>query len=645
MGMDSVGIGISGLLAFQKAMATASHNITNADSVGFSRQRVELSVSDALYTGDGFVGTGTGISKISRVWDKFAQDNLNEITSSSSKYDVLNSLSDDLDTIFSNENSGLSPKIQELFVSLQSVAESPSSSSAKKQFISAADSMAQRFNSLGSMLENIESETHGMLKNITREINSYSNAISDLNNKIINASMSSDRPPNDLLDQRDRLVLSLSDKIDISTIDNNNGSINIFISNGQPLVTRSGFREIILVPSEFDNSKLETHIKDGDSSMNIYNQVSGGELGGVIHFMKKDLPGIERDLGRLAGWISGSMNNQHRAGVDENGNFGGDIFNISKSISKSSSNNTGDAILSSTFNKVSNNSLLADEYRVRKTATGWIVNNENTFDTMSSTSNAFTFEGIDIKLDSGTANVGDEFIVSPTKDALNSIRSQLTSPNLIATAYPIQTGSDKDYGVTISSGTLDYDAITASLPTIPTELRNNYDIKLNKGLARFEISLSSNPSVVLGTSAFDSNKSEQSIEFGAWSFSVSGEIPDGATFFTRTSENGSPSGDNRAILDLAAFQFENMFLNGTETIHGVYEDIVSGVGSLSHNNSINSEAQQALLTQASEKREQVSGVNLDEEAANLIKLQQAYQAAAKVIQVADKMFQVLINTI
>jgi len=144
---------------------------------------------------------------------------------------------------------------------------------------------------------------------------------------------------------------------------------------------------------------------------------------------------------------------------------------------------------------------------------------------------------------------------------------------------------------------------------------------------------------------YDPSQSEQIISYGAWSFSVSGDIPDFAIFNLDTTMNTSPSGDNRGIMDLASQQFKNLFMGGTETMHGVYEDMVARTGSVAHNNSINYDAQQALYAQAIERRDEVSGVNLDEEAATLIKLQQAYQAAAKVIQVSDKMFQVLINTI
>jgi flagellar hook-associated protein 1 FlgK len=645
MGVDSVGIGISGLLAFQKSMATASHNITNADTEGFSRQRVSLSVNDALFTGDGFLGTGTGVSQITRIWDKFAQTNLNEVSSSSSKFNLMETLSDELDSIFSNEKSGLSPKIQDLFVSLQSVAESPSSSSAKKQFVTAADSLANRFNSLGSLVEGVEAESYGRQKNIVREINSYTNAISDLNKKIVNASVSSNRQPNDLYDQRDLLLLKLSEKIDVSTLDNKNGSINIFISNGQPLITVSGSREMILSPSEFDNSKMEVHLKSGQNTLKVSDQIKGGELGGVISFMTNEIPNIKRSIGRLAAWVSTTINNQHRTGIDENGNFGGDVFNIADSISKSSANNTGDARLAITFNKAVKNDLQSDVYRVTKTASSWIIVNENTQTNKTVTTDDFDFEGMNISLDSGTANAGDMFLISPTEDSLMTIRSQITSPALVATAYPIQSSSKLDYDVEVSSGELDYEIINNSLPTIPTELRNNYNIVLDQASGVFNIALASDPLNILATSSYDPTKSEQKISYGAWSFNISGNVPDGAEFYMKTAEGSDVSGDNRSTLDMASLQFENLFLNGTETIHGVYEDIVASVGSLAHNNSINAEAQSALLAQAEQRRAEVSGVNLDEEAANLIKLQQAYQAAAKVIQVADKMFQILINTV
>jgi len=651
MGLDAVGIGISGLLAFQKSMATASHNITNADTEGYSRQRVSLSVNDAMYTGDGYVGTGTGISRISRVFDKFSQDNLISVTSTHAEFQALESLSSQLDHIFSNEKSGLSPKIQDFFISLQALSESPSSTSAKRQFISATDSLASRFNSMHSLIDGVSTETQGRIKNITREINSYASALSDLNYRIVNASSSESSPPNDLLDQRDNLLVKLSEKINIKTMDHTNGSVSVFIANGQSLVNERGFFQVQLIPNEFDNSQLDVGISTSSSSSNILNMsklITSGELGAVLDFRNTSLVSTRNSLGRLAGWLTHTVNKQHAISVDENGNFGSVVFDIKPSLAKSSSSNTGDAIISVTFNKDIADKLTNNTYLLEKTATDWQITNQQTKEiTLHSSAlpPPISLDGMDISLDMGTPNVGDKFILSPTSSSLRDIKSVLNSPSLVATAYPITTSSELDYGVGISSGTLDYDIINASLPAIPSELQSNFNIILDKASSTFNIYDALAPTVVVGTSGYNPTSSEQTIEFGAWSFNISGDPPDGAEFNVNTQFGLNPSGDNRAILDLAQKQFENLFLSGTETIHGVYEDIVSDTGSLAHNASINNDAQVALLSQARDRREQVSGVNLDEEAASLIKLQQAYQAAAKVIQVADKMFQILMNTV
>lgn len=649
MGLSAVGIGISGLLAFQKSMATASHNIANADTEGFSRQKVSLTVNDPLYSAAGFIGTGTGISKISRVWDQFTADNLNAVTSNHSLYSAMESMNAQMDEIFSNESSGLSPKIQDFFISMQAVSESPSSSSAKRQFLAAADSLANRFNSLNSLVSGLESEAQGKVKNLVREINSYTSAISDLNSKIVNASVSNSSLPNDLLDQRDRLMLKLSEKINVSSMNNTNGSISVYIANGQPLITERYSNNLTLIPNEYDNSKLDVGISASRSSKmesNISSLITSGELGAVLEFRETSIPTTQNEIGRLAAWVANTVNQQHTVSVDENGNFGQNVFEINRVLAKASSQNTGNAILEVGFGKTLNSELTNNAYMLEKTATSWKITNLSTKDSTvisAALPPPISFEGLDINLTSGSSNTGDSFLIEPTSNFASTIRSVINSPASVATAYPITVSSDKQYGVSMSTGELDYQAIHASLPTIPEELKNNFIITFNQASSTFSIADKTAPSVVIGTSPYNPTNTDQKISHGVWSFTVSGSIPDGAQFNVNTTHGTAPSGDNRGMADLAQKQFDNLFLNGTETLHGVYENIVASTGSMAHNSSINSNAQKALLSQATQRRDEISGVNLDEEAASLIKLQQAYQASAKVIQIADRMFQVLMG--
>ena len=649
MALDSVGIGISGLLAFQKALSTASHNITNSDTEGYSRQKVNLTVNDAMTTPSGYLGTGTSVNTITRIVDQFSQDNLKSVTSSSSKYIEFERMSMKLDNIFSNEKSGLSPKIQDLFTSLQSVAESPSSSSAKRQFMSAADSMAKRFNSMSDLLEDLKSETQGKIKTIVNEINSYTSSISDLNNKIVNSSVSGGRSPNDLLDQRDNLLLKLSEKVGVKTINHENGSIGVFIGNGQSLVTERGSSRLSLTPNEFDNSKMEVSISTSTTtskSMEISKMITSGELGAVLDFRGSSLKDANGSIGRLAAWISDSINKKHMISVDENGNFGANIFQIPKTTPQASSDNTGNAVLSANFQRNIEDTLKESAYYLEKTATAWkITDMQDGSSVIIPEVYPLTHNGIEINMESGVANLGDKFIIDPSQASASSIKSILQSPKQVATAYPITVSSQKAYDITLSSGELDFGIINASLPTVPPELQQDYLVVLNKTSGVFEISEAANASVIVATSPYDDTATEQKVQLGSWSFYVSGDIPDGAILEVNTNKGTQPSGDNRGTLDMAQMQFENLFLGGTETMHGVYEDIVAFTGSEAHNSAINSDAQEALLSQALERRSEISGVNLDEEAAQLIRLQQAYQAAAKVIQVADKMFQVLINTL
>ncbi|MDX2464732.1 MAG: flagellar hook-associated protein FlgK [Porticoccus sp.] len=547
---DMLSTAVSGLQAFQRNLATTGHNITTANTEGYSRQTVELATRNPISSASGFIGTGVNVASIQRVYDQFLSAQVTSSNSTFNQLDTMQQLSSAVDDLLGDSESGLNPVLQSFFNAMQDVANNPTSTPSRQVLISEADTLASRFVSMDNVFSNLQENVNDQITAVTNEISGIAESIVGLNKSIVlETGASGGQPPNDLLDQRDLLVNQLAELVSVQTVTADDGSLNVFIGNGQTLVLGSTANTIGTVRNEYDPSQVEVSFSSSTINYSISKQISGGKLGGLLEFRDQILEPTQNSMGHIAIGLAATVNAQHQLGDDINGNPGGLFFNSivtsSPEVLPSSGNNPASGTVSVAISDTNN--MQASDYRLNYDGATFSLlrlSDNTVVDSgfaIADFPRAVASDGLVLSLAGGVA-AGDSFLVRPVH------------------------GGAADIDVAISSGA---DVAAAA--------------------------------------------------------------------------SGSSLGDNSNALALAALQLQKVLAGGTETYQSAYASLVGSVGADTSQAISGANAQRTLLTRAIESEQSVSGVNLDEEAANLIKFQQAYQAAAQVISVSDDIFQTLLS--
>ena len=622
---DFLSNGVSALLAFQRAIDTTSHNIANVGTDGYSRQRAELVTRPPDIKGNGYVGSGVQVATTRRMYDDLLAQQVRISTSSFNSLDAYATQMDRINNLFGNTTTGLSVSMQKFSNALQDVANSPASLSARQVLLSEAQGLAERLKSYDSQLDGYGTQIESQITSETSEISTLAQGIADLNQKIALAGAHG-QPPNDLLDQRDRLLDQLSGHIDVSTVRQDDGQLNVFVGTGQPLVMGGEAAKVLTIQDRYDATRQNIALQTGSGSpVEITANVTGGTLGGLLDFRTQILDPTRNALGRISIALASAVNTQHRAGIDLAGNLGGDLFNIGGVEVLKSSANTGSGALTVTRSDVS--ALTEADYRLEKTATGWSLIREDTGAAITMTgagtsANPFIADGLSIVV-SGTAATGDRFEIRPTRTGASGISVAITDPNRIAAAAAIRadaTAANTGTGV-ISAGTV----VDATNPA----LRSAVTIEF---LTANTYSINGGPALAYSPGA--------PITANGWSVEITGAPAAGDTF--TVSDNVGGTGDNRNALALANALGKGLLDGSTTSVNDAASRLVGRVGVAARQAQASRDAQSVVKQESIDSRESVSGVNLDEEAANLIKYQQAYQAAAQMIRVASDLFDSLL---
>src|SRR5664279_3049628 len=233
MGMGIISTGTSALLAAQMGLQTTEHNISNANTPGFNRQSTIQSSNVAALTGSGYIGQGTHVSTVVRMYDRFLSGQVNTAQTVSSSLDTYYTQIQQIDNMLADTTSGLSPALQDFFTGVQQVSANPSQLPARQAMISSAQALAARFQSLNDQISQMYDGVNSQITASVATINSYAQQIANLNNSIVVAQSSNNQPPNDLLDQRDQLVLDLNKLVKVTTTTHTDNTFNVYIGNGQ----------------------------------------------------------------------------------------------------------------------------------------------------------------------------------------------------------------------------------------------------------------------------------------------------------------------------------------------------------------------------------------------------------------------------
>ncbi len=646
-GGDLLGIGVSALLAFQRSLATTGHNISNVNTDGYSRQTVDLQSNTPQFASNGYVGTGVQISSVTRVYNEFLSNQVLANNTANSRLTSYSQFTNQVNNLLADPNTGLSSGLQNFFGAIQDVANDPTSIPARQTMLSQGQSLVDRFHSLDGSLGSLSQGITTQLSSEITSINSLAQSIAKVNNDIVIATgMAGGQPPNDLLDQRDNLIQQLSQHIGVTVTNQDNGAKNIFIGNGQNLVVGNQAMTLSVTGNQYDPTQAEISLTTGASSATVTNSLSGGTVGGLLDFRDQVLNPTRNALGRIAISMAQSLNDQHHAGVTLNGQLGLDFFTPPTPQVLTSSSNTGGASVSAQVSDVS--ALTADDYLLQYAGGVYKLTNltSNTTQTLGA-SGPFTVAGLTITT-SGSANAGDRFMIEPTRAAAAGLGLALNDPRDIAAAAPIATSAA---GNNTGTGSISAGAVTdisnVAFTTTAGALTPPISIKFTSPTTYQIINTSSNALLDTGTYSPGTGKDifpsdNLALDYG-YQVHITGSPATGDSFAVNYNTGGS--GDNRNALALAGLQTKGVLDGGATSYPQANGQLVAKVGTQSSNAQNNLSTQGMLLAQAKSQQASVSGVNLDEEAANMLKFQQAYQAAAQVISIGSSLFNTLLGAV
>ncbi|MDR1888550.1 MAG: flagellar hook-associated protein FlgK [Zoogloeaceae bacterium] len=668
--MSLLGTGVSALNTAQLGLSTTMHNISNVNTAGYSRQAIMQATNIAMMTGAGAIGMGVHVQTVLRNYSDILNKQVNDAQTKSSELNAYYSMASRIDNLLADANSGLSPVLAGFFQAIQDVAANPTLVSARQAMTSSAEALVTRFQTLENRLAQLYDETNTQIKSTVDEINAYSGQIAELNEKII-ALSATGHPPNDLLDQREQLVFELNQLVRVSAYADSDNSLNVFIGNGQPLVVNTTSMKLETRPSSADPERLVVGQKGGVSEF-PESYLDGGSLGGLLAFRKETLDQAANSLGQVAASIALTVNAQQALGQDLLGAVSGDAgfvkdffrLNDPKSIANTLNTGTG-SVTSFTFNppKMSDSGnyyteLTTSDYEVRFDSSGNFTVTRlsdkspvELFDPVTGASlgtsvaegTPVSFDGLRLELSTGHA-AGDTYRLEPTREAARNIKVNqdiVADVRRIAAAMPVRAVADPSNtgAATISAGEVVGAGYVIPAPPITLEYNSAGQLIVAAG----------SPGSVLvngapATFPITYNSGDE-ITIDGFKFTITGTPASGDKFTLEANTGGTA--DSRNMVKIGALQtaltMNGDGTKGVSTFQVSYAQLVSDIGTRTKTVLSNGKAQDIVLQQAIEAKSSVSGVNLDEEAANLLKYQQAYQAAARVMNTVSTLFDTLIS--
>jgi flagellar hook-associated protein 1 FlgK len=624
--------GLTGLLAAQRGLQVTANNVANAATEGYARQRVNLTENVSQLMGQGMsLGTGVRIAGIERIYDQFLADSLRAATTTEQRAQVFSDLAGRLDTLLGNPETGLNSALQSFFAQAELLSRDPTSPLYREQMLLQADSLAQTLRQLDSQLVALANEVDRRLEDTVSRVNSLADALANVNDDIAAQSLN---PPNDLIDKQELLVRQLSELIDTTVVRQENGTVTVMVGNGQPLVVGTRPAQLTLVPDEFDPSRLEVAFSLNGQVQDISRRVSGGALGGLMAFRSEALDVARRELGLAAVGLVETMNSQHRQGMDFRGAMGGDFFTpLTVQVAASTANSGSTTVDVSVADFAT---LTSQDFELRFDGSAWQLRDALTGAILpmggsGTVADPFTAGGLEFVVGAGAA-AGDRFLVQPAAAAASQVTVAVADALAIAAASPLVTSRSlqnvADATISAASVTDIDDSALLQPVQVVFDDANTFRI-LDAGGADLS-----------GPLAYTSGAD---ISFNGWTVQISGVPETGDSF--DIGPNSAGSGDNTNALGLARAGAAGLFAGGQISVDDVAARLVATVGATALRADQDLQVQSTLREQAAFDLDSISGVNLDEEAANMLRYQEAYQAASKIIGVANDLFQTLLSAL
>lgn len=543
--MSIFGVGVSALSAAQAGLTTTSHNISNVHTAGFHRQQIVQSTNIPQYVGIGFLGQGTHVDTVKRLYSELLDGQVIQAQAQSSQLESYYSQIRQIDNMLADPSAGLSPALQDFFNGVQDVAANPASVPSRQAMLSSGQAMVSRFQSINQRFSEIRDGINSEIRFSLGTINTYAQQIANMNQQIgIAQSSSGDlQPANDLLDQRDQLLAELNKFVKVSTVTQSDGSLSVMIGNGQTLVINNQSFTLAATPSPEDPERIEVGLLTaGNTVLLSQGSLQGGSLGGILAFRNETLDAAQNQLGRVALGLAQTFNDQHNLGVDLKGAMGTNFFSVPlPKVIPNTNNPAGTTSPTVTFNNVG--AVTTSDYRLSYNGASWSLLNTTTGQAVAMTgagtaASPYSADGLSIVVAIPAPSGSASFMIKPTINGARDVSVSLTDPTKIAAATPIRTeatlsntGSGR-----ISAGTVN-------------SFNDKVTIKFNTA-TDFDV-VDNTTGATLATKV--SFTSPQTVAFNGWSVSITGAPAANDTFtIDKTVTSKSSAGATIGLATLAS---------------------------------------------------------------------------------------------
>jgi len=655
------------LRANQTVLQTTGNNIANVNTVGYSRQTAVLQTIEGQFTGGGYIGKGVEVDTIQRNYDIFLNRQATLASTTSAADSARAEKLSQLENLFPGGEDALGAAVSDMLNAFSDVASAPTDLTARTVALTRISETATRLSSTAASMDELQMSLEQELDQKLTTLNTLAASVAQVNEKIARA-MGNGQPPNDLLDQRDQLIRDINQYIQTTSIPADDGTIGLFIGGSQALVLGNTVAKLTLTDGDFGDSQTSklALVRNGQSLTLNEATLGGGEIPGLLRFQNTDMLEARNLLGRYATAVTTSMNDQHKLGLDLDGNVGGNLFspvNFSNSVlvpQAPATTNTGNATLSLGIADVTE--FAASDYEVRITGVtagvvdAWSITRLSDGAVSNFTSAPATVDGLTIGVSAtGTPAVGDRFLLKPFSTPTNTISAEFSSARALAVASPVagKMGTANTGSLQLASLTARTNPPLVETSATPVTLQfisaSQYIRSDDPNYANYPSTapLPTSYNYVSGTAI--EGTAPATTPLSQWSLVLQGSPQAGDTFTVvgskdTTHNNGADfrldAGNANAMMALR----DTKMFDGATLTDG-YAGLMAQIGVRAQSANFTAEVSSKLAATLEQDRSAVSGVNLDEEAARLLQYQQAYQASAKVIQVAQSIFDTLIQTV
>lgn len=605
---------------------TTSHNISNAGREDYSRQRLELSSADPLQMGRLTLGRGVSVDGVTRQVDNIVLQQLRESEANLAAYEISETTLNEIQSVIANEKSGMQPMVEGFYAAAADLSTDPSSSTKRTVLIEAGNSLAARANSIADKLDSTRNSVTQQASALAGETNNGLASLEKIN-QLLDQKQGGVIPP-DILDQRDQILKELNQNLGLNAHENARGQITLYTDKGNVLLSPDSRQQLSVERNPLSNA-LQLNMRDSNGQVtDISDSVDKGRLGALVDLGNSVIKEVENGLGRSLYALADSVNQLQKDGVKPDGALGGNFFNLAAPKSVASAANTGTATVAIEIADLSK--VSTQNYKLTRNAADWTV----TRDDGSSVTGAgpvLSFDGMNITT-GGAAASGDEFYIRPVGDVSKDLSVAIKYPEEIAASGALRSELDPDNAGTGRMTDVKVD------DNSNLNLLNNVALQFNDPPSTYDIVNKDTGAVISAGQAYTAGTD---ISLNGWTTSILGQPQAGDRFFVENNANGQ--GDNAVALGISQLELKKPLNDGNSSVLQSLNDMGGSLASRAQTANLNRVAEQGVRDYLYQRQQSVSGVNLDEEAANMVRLQQAYQASAQIIRTSQEIFNALMQ--